>query len=57
MGLPFLIAGLVLLLAGSTWFAAATTVGWILAISGGVVILVQLLWVLLVGVMFTRDFK
>lgn len=43
MGLIGIIAGLILLLAGSTWFAGAATVGWILLIAGAVLVLLQLL--------------
>jgi hypothetical protein len=48
MQLPLLIAGLVLVIAGGGWFAAATTVGWICL---GVFAAITLLQVLiLVGV-------
>lgn len=34
MGILGIIAGLILLLAGSSWFTGAVTVGWILLIGG-----------------------
>jgi hypothetical protein len=49
MGIPFIIAGLILLLAGAGWFTGAATVGWILLIGGGVLALLQLLWALFMG--------
>lgn len=55
MGLPLLIPGLILLLAGSGWFGGATTVGWILTIVGAVVLLVQLALFALGAVVYSRD--
>lgn len=40
--MPLLIAGVVLLVAGGSWFAGAATVGLVLTIVGGVVLLVRL---------------
>lgn len=42
-GFPSLLAGLILLLAGSTWFTGASTIGWILIIASGAWILIGLL--------------
>lgn len=50
LGLPALIAGLVLLLAGSHWFAGAATVGIILTGVGAVFVAVPLLIIALVAV-------
>jgi uncharacterized protein YjeT (DUF2065 family) len=49
MTLVLVIAGLILLLAGSGWFAAATTVGTILLVAGGVLFVVELIWYLFVA--------
>lgn len=49
MTLPLLIAGLILLLAGSGWFAGAATVGLILTIVGGVGLAIQLVLFLIVA--------
>jgi hypothetical protein len=46
MILLLFIAGLILLLAGSGWFAGAATVGLVLVIVAGFVILMQLLMLL-----------
>lgn len=43
MGAPAVIAGLILLLAGSSWFTGAATVGWILLIVGGIFTVVPIL--------------
>jgi hypothetical protein len=42
LGLPALVAGLILLLAGGSWFTGAATVGWILIGIGGIVVLFSL---------------
>jgi hypothetical protein len=42
MGALGIIAGLILLLAGSSWFTGAVTVGWILLIGGAVLTVVPL---------------
>ncbi len=42
MSLVMIVAGLILLLAGSGWFAGAATVGTILLIVGAIVLCVQL---------------
>lgn len=42
MTLPVFVAGLILLLAGQTWFTGAATVGWILLIVGLVPLLFTL---------------
>lgn len=44
MSLILLVAGLILLLAGSGWFAGAATVGLILAIVGGVLLVLEIAW-------------
>lgn len=44
MGILGIIAGLILLLAGSGWFAGAVTVGWILLIGGAVLLAVQVIF-------------
>jgi hypothetical protein len=41
VGLLLLVAGLILLIAGGTWFTGAATVGLILAIVGGLMFLAQ----------------
>ena len=43
MTLPLLIAGLILELAGKSWFSGAGTVGLILILVGGIGLLIQLL--------------
>jgi Cu/Ag efflux pump CusA len=53
-GFPSLIAGLVLLLAGGSWFSGATTVGWILVIVSGVAILFGIVVFLVVGAAIAR---
>lgn len=50
MTFPFLLVGLILLLAGSSWFTGAATVGIILIVVGGVGLLIQL--VLFLAVLF-----
>lgn len=44
MGILGIIAGLILLLAGSSWFAGAVTIGWILLIAGVVITILHLVW-------------
>jgi hypothetical protein len=44
-GVPLLIPGLILLLAGSHWFAGATTVGWILTVLGAIPIVLMVAFV------------
>ena len=46
LGLPALIAGLVLLIAGSSWFSGAATVGVILTAVGGFFVALPLLLIL-----------
>lgn len=57
MGLLLLLPGLILLLAGGSWFAGAVTVGWILAITGAVLILLQMLWVAFIASRVRKEFK
>lgn len=57
MGLIGIVAGLILLLAGSGWFAGAATVGWILLIVGAVLLAVQLVWAALVASKIQRTFN
>lgn len=42
MFVPFLIAGLILVIAGHSWFAAAAAVGWILIAVSAVMVVVTL---------------
>lgn len=51
-----LVAGLILLFAGSAWFAGAGTVGLILTIAGVALLLVQLVWVAFVAHLASRKF-
>lgn len=46
-GVPLLIPGLILLLAGPTWFHGAATVGWILVIAGAVPLIIVLVLLIL----------
>lgn len=50
LGLPALVAGLVLDLAGSSWFTGAGTVGIILTVVGAVVCLFYLLVLIIAAV-------
>lgn len=43
LGLPALVAGLILDLAGSHWFSGAETVGLILIVIGGLICAVQII--------------
>jgi hypothetical protein len=47
IGLPSLIAGIILLTAGAHWFAGAATVGLILTVASGVLIALRLLFALI----------
>lgn len=57
MGLIGIIAGLILLLAGSGWFAGAVTVGWILFVVGIVLLVIQVAWFAFVGSKVRKGFK
>lgn len=49
MFLPFLVAGLILVLAGGSWFTGAVTVGTILLVICAVLLVVQVAGLLLAG--------
>lgn len=57
MGLIGIIAGLILLLAGSDWFSGAGTVGVILLVVGGVLLAIQVLWTAFVASKVKRQFN
>jgi hypothetical protein len=54
LGLPALVAGLILRLAGAHWFSGAATVGDVLIAVGGVVIVLSLLLVLVMLIAAAR---
>lgn len=57
MSLVLLLAGLILLLAGGSWFAGATTVGVICLVVGAVLFVVQLAWTAIVGNRIRKEFN
>lgn len=57
MSILLILVGLVLLLAGSTWFAGAATVGLIALIAGGVLLVVQVIWGMFVANKVRKTFK
>lgn len=52
-----LIAGLILVLAGSSWFAGAATVGWILLVAGAIMLVALLVCTAIIGRMAAKRFK
>lgn len=52
-----LVAGLILLLAGSDWFSGAHTVGLVITIASAVVLLFQLAWITFVAKQVKGEFR
>lgn len=57
MGLPLIIAGLIFLLNGTTWFDGENNVGKVLLLVGGVLTALHILWFLIVAGVATSDMR
>lgn len=56
MGLLFLVPGLILLLTNG-WFSDQHTVGWILTIVGGAILVLQFAFMAIAGAIVAREHK